>query len=531
MVEMHETAVGRDVHRMRRGALGRLLSALACAVIPATHGLAQDDSLIPFVARAPLDGASALVREMMGFELAYGPQGFVLGGYNLLNPELAGDFDSDRILPQVDVQPLQGPRLNCRDMACVENALQAGVRFIQPGGKPLDPDQRGGPAFLVTLSRPTALETAYERARQIAYAATGILYPAKRGSLGVIAAVAPASPAYAAGLRAGDDLTRIGDGPANAGSLAGLARRGAPMTLFWRAQGAGREQQAGLVPRVGALGVVDGIVRIGGDDGADGDALPAPFRTLTNDKGLMALVLEQPDLAPEHDRRVAALRILEGWSGNPIARACMVPPIERIDIRTSITMTETNLAGQTRTSLDTSSVAPLFVEARFVPFVHSMSASWSSPETTGPVEAAAARIVQLEGCAGPTVHRLTAGIAALAGIALPARADGMSGGQPAWRQFLAQCYPAYMQAARAEGRNVGDRGAVGLCVCAEYGAAEYGDPDLYRRYRAWSFDGVPQDTLQAIWDRTQNGACSRAGNPLAAELVRRYEIFLHDNGL
>lgn len=530
---IHSLMTARQTQGRTRRNRMQGIAVLAFAALTGTGALAQTESLRPFVEAVPLEGASQVVLERMGFELGYGPEGFVLGGYNLLNPNMQDRFDSGRVLPRLDIQPMTGPLLKCTDMACIEGAFEGEVDFMMPGGSPLPPEAQDREMFLISLAWSDIHEIRHEAARQIVYATTGILYPQDRTSE-TIEAVEPGSPAFVAGLRAGHRLTRLGDNYADAGALARAARTGAPITLYWRADpNSQRETQGGLVPRSGDLTVVDGIIGFGADAPSQ-DGLPSPFRLLTEEKGLMALAQGKPELSPEQERRVAALRILEGWSANSTARDCLIQPLVQIDIRTSITATETNLFGQTRTSLDVSSVDPLFVEKRFEPFVRSMSHSWSSPETVGAIEIAAARLVQLEGCNGANVQKLIAEIAALAGITVPVTeviTPAPSGFQPDWRSFLAQCYPNQMQATRMDGRNVPERGAVALCVCVEYGAAEHGDPGLYARYRAWSFDGIPQETLDAIWAQTQNGACSRSGNPQDPVLVERYETFLRANGL
>lgn len=501
-------------------------------VFGATCTMAQDMSLQPFDESVPLEGASDIVREVMGFELVHGADGFVLGGFNILAPRIPQRFDTGLTFSGFRIRPLDGQDIRCSDMACVEAALQGGVQFIQPGGRPIPPELRGGEEFMVALGGNT-FEVANERARQVVYAKTGILYAPKLNSR-TIEAVDPLSPAHSAGLRAGYEMSRVGDSRALVGLLEQKVLAGEPLQLSWRTSPDDRwDTEGGLVPREGPLTVVDGIIRIAGTAQPGDTVLPAPMAALTDEKGLMSLLRDKPEMATEQERRVAALRVLEGWSYNINARKCLSEPIVRIDIRTTIEMEERNLLGQSRTSFSASRVDPLFVERRLERFVRSMSASWSSPESIGKIEAAAARLVQLEGCDGPNVRRLQSAIARLAGVSGPDElADAApTGFQPDWRQFMAQCYPAYMQSARIEGRNVPDRGAVALCICMEYGAADYGDPAIYARHRAFSFDGIPQETLKEVWSRTQNGACNRGGNPVDPELVRRYESFLSDNGL
>lgn len=519
--------------RNRRGPIQNISAAIIFMISVATGAAAQTENLKPFQEADPLPDASAVVRQIMGFELAHGPDGFTFGNYNILAPRIEPQFQTGLVFPGFRVRPLDGEDFGCFDLACVDTALRDGVEFMQPGGRPIPPDSQGGEAFMVALSG-NNYELANERARQVVYAKTGILY-AQEMNTRIIEAVDPVSPAHRAGLRAGYEMSRVGDSRAWVGLLEKKVMTGEPLQLFWRASPDDRwDTEGGLVPREGPLTVVDGIIRIAGTAQPGDVALPAPLAGLTDEKGLMSLLRDKPDMATEQEQRVAALRVLEGWSNNPNARNCLIAPVVRIDIRTTIEMNERNLAGQSRTSFSASSVDPLFVEERFEPFVRSMSASWSSPESIGVIDAAAARLVQLEGCDGPNVRKLKAGIARLAGVALlpeELAAAAATGFQPDWRQFMAQCYPAYMQEARIQGRNVPDRGAVAMCICMEYGAAEHGDPDIYARHRAFSFDGIPQETLKDVWGRTQNGACNRGGNPVDPELVRRYESFLRDNGL
>ena len=530
-MDCQEPTEGRQGAPWYRSA-SRLVPFLLAALW-ALSANSQTESLKPFKEVAPLDGASDIVREVMGFELVHGPEGFVFGGFNLLHPDLPQRYATGLVSRHVDVKPVGGARLNCLDMACVEHALADDVEFMMPGGRAAEPERRATQVFLVSLDRQTLFETRFERARQIVYTTTGILYPPDRTSK-TIQDVASGSPAHRAGLRAGHELTRVDDSYVNAESLAVRAMRGVPMQVFWRPDpGDYREVQGGLSPRTGALTVVDGIIRIDDNGQPDGGGLPAAFRHLTHESGMMALLQGKPEMAPEQERRVAALRVLEGWSQNPNARRCLSPPLRRIDIRTTIESSETNLAGQTRQTFSGSSVDPLYVEQQLVPFVMSMQSSWSSPETISAMEAAAGRLVQLEGCDGAHVRRLRYEIAKLAGLDVSKfQLNAATGGfAPDWRSFLAQCYPAYMQQARSEGRNVPDRGAVAFCACLEYGAADYGDPEIYKRYRAWSFDGIPQETMEEIWARVLNGGCNRGGNPVDPGLVQRYETFLRDNGL
>jgi hypothetical protein len=157
--------------------------------------------------------------------------------------------------------------------------------------------------------------------------------------------------------------------------------------------------------------VEEGLVVVDGDDSLPD--LPVAFRYVTEERGLMALLLSRPEMAPLRERQLAALRVLEGWSWHHDARACLQPPLARIDIRTSFTITDRNLAGIETDRFTASSVDPLFVEAPFAPFVEAMAQSLSSPETAGPIERAAGYLVRDEGCASPAVQVLRREIAAL----------------------------------------------------------------------------------------------------------------------
>ncbi|WP_340109407.1 LysR family transcriptional regulator [Pikeienuella sp. HZG-20] len=493
---------------------------------------AQDDMLQPFAPAAPLEGASSILREVMGFEMAHEPEGFVFGGIDLLRlMEFPKNYASGRTVPQVIVAPSGADPFWCSDMTCVEDAVKAGVSQVHTIER-VDSNREW---FLVDAPNERASEIRNEVDRHVAYALTGILHRSDT-TAGAVADVEPGSPAHAVGLRAGARLVLMGETTASLRRTAALARRGDPLTISWRPDPKVNLEKSGtFAPRTSELDVQDGYIRLSGGasqaPGAPQD-LPMAFRDAT-DPGLIALVLGRPDLATEGERRVAALRVLEGWSYNEVARACLEEPLARIDVQTVMGWTDTNLMGRVTGGFAASEIDPVFVEQPFLPFVQSMGRQLSNPEIPGAIHMAAGRLVQLEGCNSANFASLRREIAALAGVRLPAAPEPAvtAGFQPDWRGFLAECYPSFLTRRRAEGANPSDRGAVALCVCVEYGAAEYGDPDTYASFRINDWEAVAESVGTEINEIVFGAACSTSGTPIAPELIQRYEIFLRDNGL
>ena len=499
--------------------------------------LAQEDlgdDLTAFEMAAPLDGRSDVVLDRFGFEIAHGPGGFVLGGYNLLQAgPLPRRFETGAVLGSVVLWFQNGPDASCTDMACVEGAIDNGAYRIVIDSQALDARTQEDDLFPIALSDRTYAATTFERNRQIAYSALGLLLPAEQGST-ILVEVAPGSPAYLAGLRAGHELQRVNDrvsSPVNMlAEIERAVREGRATALFYRTDPAiRRDEEGGAVPAFGRLAMVDGIVTVS-SGGSDGPAMSTAFGRLTDDNGLMALVLGRPELAPEAERCEAALRVLEGWSFGTASRQCLEPPLSQFGVSTTLTEVTRNGFGVEVMRETTSSVDTLFVEQQFEAFVLSMGSAVSSPETAGPVARAAFEMVQLHGCQSDEYRYLRAQIMDLVGIGdgqgWEPNAD-LSGND--WRSFVATCFPATMQNLRNEGVNPAERPVAGNCVCAQAAATDYGNVEVYDMLSVGNWRLVSPQDMEEINQRYAE-ICPR-GEPMRADIEERYEQFLIYNAL
>lgn len=503
---------------------------------PLYPAVAQEDlgdDLTAFEMAAPLEGRSDIVLDRFGLEIAHGPDGFVLGGYNLLQSgPLPRRFETGAVLGNVVLWFQDGPDASCTDMACVEGAIDNGAYRIVIDSQALDARAQEDDLFPVALNDRTHSATTFERNRQIAYSALGLLLPAEQGST-ILVEVAPGSPAYLAGLRAGHELQRVNDrvGSVNMlGEIERAVREGRATALFYRTDPAiRRDEEGGAVPAFGRLAMSDGIVTVSAL-GSDSPAMSTAFGRLTDNNGLMALVLGRPELAPEAERREAALRVLEGWSFGAASRQCLEPPLSQFGVSTTLTEVTRNGFGVEVMRETTSSVDTLFVEQQFEAFVLSMGSAVSSPETAGPVERAAFEMVQLHGCQSAEYRHLRAQIMDLVGIG-----DGQ-GWEPNanltgndWRSFVATCFPATMQNLRNEGVNPAERPVAGNCVCQQAAAADYGNVEVYDMLSVGNWRLVSPQDMEGVNQRYAE-ICPR-GEPMRSDIEERYEQFLIENAL
>ena len=367
-------------------------------------------------AEVQLDGASDIIKQTFGVEIAHDGTDFIVGGLDIMRETLPNDHKSDARLNTIGIEFRTGETIRCSDMACVEDAIAKDPKFLRAPNMPIAPlsDRPAlGPSVYVHVNGRTRLNAIRDAVEtQITYTKVGFTLEDDGMT---VAFVAGGSPAGQVGLSPGNVLTQVNAFGANFERTGAQAVAiGSPVTLRWRQSAtAYGETKAGLVPKRGTLHLDAGLLALD-TAGVEPWTMPEAFANFTEDRALMALFMAAPQLAPAPERRLAALRVLEGWSFNVNSRLCLEPPLLRIPVTTTLVTTTRNGFGIIKDQTASRDTEILYVEPRFAEFVQSMSRHLSSAESAGRMERAAAAFANEVGCDAPGMQRIRDEIAKLA---------------------------------------------------------------------------------------------------------------------